>query len=441
MALKHVYFSGRDQVRFSWARHSFAFLPSGLPDNFDFARLEHMVVLKLDGKLGDTQVMTHFYANVQRHCPHLHLSVVCPEHLVPLYRDVLHFDMVLPSSRKPKAAEIKSICARLKDRAPAVDLVVSTEGRYRPRDFIFNYELQPRYVAGCDVRLQGKEINLFLFDPDSDRRHITQCFCDFMARGHLSYEPVSYVPLYTPEILGTVQKSLGLAADVIKEQSAQADAVVGAVEAAQPQQPSSAPVIVGINPCGAPQARRLTVPMVVSLIVALQRYWLEHHLQAQRELKILLMCPESLRDFQQAVQQQLQAARAALAQGAGISTDASTGAGADGEVKQGLSLVGIEPPQLIFLSSPCSVEEYAAHIACLAALVTVDTAAVHLACASHIPQLCFYLGDANSLEDKRWAPIGARAQVVRPRTERLDQMEPKNFVAVSMQFLQQVLPH
>ena len=433
MALKHVYFAGRDQVRFSWARHRFAFIPSGVPDDFDFARLEHMVVLKLDGKLGDTQAMTHFYANVQRHCPNLHLSVVCPDNLVPVYRDVLHFDTVLPSSRKPKAAEIKSICARLTSSAPPVDLVVSTEGCYRPRDFIFNYELKPRFVAGCDARLQGKEINLFLFDPDSDRRHITQCFCDFMARGHLAYEPVSYVPLYTPEILGAVQTSLGLAPNACMEQDADADAEAAA-PLLQKQQPRSAPLIVGINPCGAPQARRFSVPMVVSLIVAVQRYWLEHHLQAQHQLKILLMCPDSLRDFQQAVQQQLQGVIATAAAG----TEAGTGDDAAGMT--GLRLEGVEPPELMFLPSSCSVEEYAAHIACLAALVTVDTAAVHLACASHIPQLCFYLGDANSFEDKRWAPVGARAQVVRPQTERLDQMEQKTFVAMSMQFLQQVLP-
>lgn len=433
MALKHVYFAGRDQVRFSWARHRFAFIPSGVPDDFDFARLEHMVVLKLDGKLGDTQAMTHFYANVQRHCPNLHLSVVCPDNLVPVYRDVLHFDTVLPSSRKPKAAEIKSICARLTSSAPPVDLVVSTEGCYRPRDFIFNYELKPRFVAGCDARLQGKEINLFLFDPDSDRRHITQCFCDFMARGHLAYEPVSYVPLYTPEILGAVQTSLGLAPNTRMEQDADADAEAAA-PLLQKQQPRSAPLIVGINPCGAPQARRFSVPMVVSLIVAVQRYWLEHHLQAQHQLKILLMCPDSLRDFQQAVQQQLQGVIATAAAG----TEAGTGDDAAGMT--GLRLEGVEPPELMFLPSSCSVEEYAAHIACLAALVTVDTAAVHLACASHIPQLCFYLGDANSFEDKRWAPVGARAQVVRPQTERLDQMEQKTFVAMSMQFLQQVLP-
>ncbi len=431
MALKHVYFAGRDQVRFSWARHRFAFIPSGVPDDFDFARLEHMVVLKLDGKLGDTQAMTHFYANVQRHCPNLHLSVVCPDNLVPVYRDVLHFDTVLPSSRKPKAAEIKSICARLTSSAPPVDLVVSTEGCYRPRDFIFNYELKPRFVAGCDARLQGKEINLFLFDPDSDRRHITQCFCDFMARGHLAYEPVSYVPLYTPEILGAVQTSLGLAPNARMEQNADAEA---AAPLLQKQQPRSAPLIVGINPCGAPQARRFSVPMVVSLIVAVQRYWLEHHLQAQHQLKILLMCPDSLRDFQQAVQQQLQGVIATAAAG----TEAGTGDDAAGMT--GLRLEGVESPELMFLPSSCSVEEYAAHIACLAALVTVDTAAVHLACASHIPQLCFYLGDANSFEDKRWAPVGARAQVVRPQTERLDQMEQKTFVAMSMQFLQQVLP-
>ena len=436
MALKHVYFAGRDLVRFSWARHRFAFIPSGVPDDFDFARLEHMVVLKLDGKLGDTQAMTHFYANVQRHCPHLHLSVVCPDNLVPVYRDVLHFDTVLPSSRKPKAAEIKSICARLTSSAPLVDLVVSTEGCYRPRDFIFNYELKPRYVAGCDARLQDKEINLFLFDPDSDRRHITQCFCDFMARGHLAYEPVSYVPLYTSEVLGAVQRSLGLATSgrLESDAAASADAGAEAVAQLQPQLPSSAPLIVGINPCGAPQARRFSVPMVVSLIVAVQRYWLEHHLQAQQQLKILLMCPDSLRDFQLEVQKQLQGAIAS----SGAGTEAGTRA--DAEEMTGLRLEGVEPPELMCLPSSCSVEEYAAHIACLAALVTVDTAAVHLACACHIPQLCFYLGDANSFEDKRWAPVGARAQVVRPQTERLDQMEPKTFVAMGMQFLQQVLP-
>ena len=168
--------------------------------------------------------------------------------------------------------------------------------------------------------------------------------------------------------------------------------------------------------------------------MVVQRYWLEHHLQAQHQLKILLMCPDSLRDFQQAVQQQLQGVIATAAAG----TEAGTGDDAAGMT--GLRLEGVEPPELMFLPSSCSVEEYAAHIACLAALVTVDTAAVHLACASHIPQLCFYLGDANSFEDKRWAPVGARAQVVRPQTERLDQMEQKTFVAMSMQFLQQVLP-
>lgn len=412
---KDLFFALRDRVRFIWARNKFTFMPFGKVEDFDLKQMRHIVILKVDGKLGDTQVMTHFYQTLREQIPDLTLSVVCPPSLAPIYSDILGFDQVITSSKKPRKTEIEYICQKLTGPESAcqyVDLVVTTEPHFKPRDFIFNYNLRPRYVAGCEPLLKGHEINLFLFDPNSDQRHISTCFTDFMTQGKLDFKSVHYVPLYEPATLSEVKSKF------------------------------DCPVI-GINPCGAAANRYLTVSMVSTLIKRIAEQY------AGKRITVLLMCPQGQQSFVEQVKAQV--GDLALRGESAVKSDANTeavkqvAAEASTSVKaaKAAAAVAAAPKGHLELQTlpEVDVEGYAAYIGALSALITVDTAAVHLACASDVPQLCVYMGDGNTLNEKRWGPRSAVAEVLDSNTpDRLDTMDSEIFVSRSLSFLKRVLP-
>lgn len=337
MALKQKFFYYRDLIRFNWARSKFHYEPSGQPEDFAWSKIKHLVVLKVDGKLGDTEVMSHFYRNVLD-LPHKpKLTVVCPENLVPIYRDVLKVSAVYPISRKPKQLEIEAVCANIIAADGKVDLVLSTEPNYRPRDFIFNYCLKPDYIAGCDPRL--KEINLFLFHPQKYDQPIALAFAAFLQRGGVEPSPIAYVPFITPESSAHIRANLEL-----------------------PEHDR----YIGINPCGASERRRLTPPMVATITHMI--------LAAHPESRVLLLVARNEQEYLDAVLKQL----------------------SDEEQK----LVG---SRIQLLPEQCSVIDYCTYIDNLRGLITIDTEAVHLACASDVPQLSFYNDDP--INYGRWAPV------------------------------------
>lgn len=415
---KDLFFALRDRVRFIWARNKFTFMPFGKVEDFDLKQMRHIVILKVDGKLGDTQVMTHFYQTLREQIPDLTLSVVCTPSLAPIYADILGFDQVITSSKKPRKTEIEYICQKLTGPESAcqyVDLVVTTEPHFKPRDFIFNYNLRPRYVAGCEPLLKGHEINLFLFDPNSDQRHISTCFTDFMTQGKLDFKPVHYVPLYEPATLSEIKAKF------------------------------DCPVI-GINPCGAAANRYLTVGMVSTLIKRIAE------LYAGKRITVLLMCPLGQQSFVEQVKAQV--GDLALGKESAVESDVSLerveqvvaddSSSARAEAATAASAAAAAAPKghLELQTLPeVDVEGYAAYIGALSALITVDTAAVHLACASDVPQLCVYMGNGNTLNEGRWGPRSAVAEVLDSNTpERLDTMDSELFVSRSLSFLKRVLP-
>ena len=387
----------------------------GKVEDFDLKQMRHIVILKVDGKLGDTQVMTHFYQTLREQIPDLTLSVVCPPSLAPIYADILGFDQVITSSKKPRKTEIEYICQKLTGPESAcqyVDLVVTTEPHFKPRDFIFNYNLRPRYVAGCEPLLKGHEINLFLFDPNSDQRHISTCFTDFMTKGKLDFKPVHYVPLYEPATLSEVKAKF------------------------------DCPVI-GINPCGAAANRYLTVGMVSTLIKRIAEQY------ASKRITVLLMCPQGQQSFVEQVKAQV--GELALSRESAVKSDANIerteqvaaeASTSVNDAKVAAAIAAAPKGHLELQTLPeVDVEGYAAYIGALSALITVDTAAVHLACASDVPQLCVYMGNGNTLNEGRWGPRSAVAEVLDSNTpERLDTMDSELFVSRSLSFLKRVLP-
>ena len=324
-------------------------LPS---DDFAWTNMKHIVVLKVDGKLGDTEVMSHFYGELKK-LPHKPiLSVVCSENLASIYKDILGFNQVLTVSRKPKQPEIARICEEILAKqkeiglpGERVDLVISTEPNYRPRDFIFNYLLKPHYIAGCDVRLRS--ITLPLFHPEHFIYPIAVAFNAFLERGGVTPGPIIYQPLYSSKAAMQARAYLELQDD--SADSANADKGY-----------------IGINPCAATAHRCLTPALTAKLI--------QLCLSQTKPWSVLLMLPPGKAAYQEEVLRLL--------------------------TQEEQALVG---SRIKLMPQESNVQLYAALISCLSGLLTVDTAAVHLACACKVPQFCVY--HKSQVYEFQWAPF------------------------------------
>ena len=408
MGTKQLFFKLRDKTRFMWARSKFGYIPNGDVAKFDFNELEHVVILKLDGKLGDTQVMTHFYSQLRSLTNaagrKLFLSAVCPKNLKHIYKDILGFDCVIESSRKPKEKEIELICAQIIQAAvdagysDKIDLVLSTEPNYRPRDFIFNHCLKPKYVAGCDKRLsdnlvaraasqaalsggideqvarKATEISFLLYDVDAYDKRVSQAFCEFMQLGKLEPSLVSYKPLFTEEELEHAQNYLACDKDTI---------------------------LVGVNPSAASQSKLFT-PEVTAAI-------LSHIISSSDKTRALLLCHRGMSDYIDKVIASL------------------------GEYKD---LIGT---RIVLMPKESTACDLAALIHCSNAQIGVDTATVHLACSAKIRQLCFYNND--NTESRRWAPLdeGELATVIRFADANLNTIEPSLILKPAFKFIEELV--
>lgn len=408
MGTKQLFFKLRDKTRFMWARSKFGYIPNGDVAKFDFNELEHVVILKLDGKLGDTQVMTHFYSQLRSLTNDagrkLFLSAVCPKNLKHIYKDILGFDCVIESSRKPKEKEIELICSQIIQAAvdagysDKIDLVLSTEPNYRPRDFIFNHGLKPKYVAGCDKRLsdnlvaraasqaalsggideqvarKAAEISFLIYDVDTYDKRVSQAFCEFMQLGKLEPSLVSYKPLFTEEELEHAQNYLACDKDTI---------------------------LVGVNPSAASQSKLFT-PEVTAAI-------LSHIISSSDKTRALLLCHRGMSDYIDKVIASL------------------------GEYKD---LIGT---RIVLMPKESTACDLAALIHCSDVQIGVDTATVHLACSAKIRQLCFYNND--NTESRRWAPLdeGELATVIRFADANLNTIEPSLILKPAFKFIEELV--
>lgn len=424
MSLKRSLLSFKDKIRFIVAKTLYDYTPS---ENFEEHNIEHMrhvVILKTDGKLGDTEVMTHFYTALRKHVNKktgepLLLSVICSKNLEPIYRDILKFDQVLTCSRKPKEDEIKELSAKIKAfskeallksgnkaycdtpanesvnasekanesaystkestsnkaettsaclsraqdgvlDAPGYrshevcpDLVVTTETRFRKRDFLFNKYLNPRFVAGCDNRVSS--ISYLLYD-DSSEDPIYKSFMDFMSALRLHFDKPCYTKFYTKDEVTKVKSSL---------ETALSKACGSTTDLAHIN-------LIGVNPFASTKARSMSVDFTSELI----NFCIKDNEKAERKNFILLLSPPGSDDFNRMVIDKCS-----------------------------------NSSYVLFLEQGSTISEYAASFELLNVLITVDTAAVHLACASRCKIFAIYNG-LNLATDCRWQPLLDDATVI-----------------------------
>ncbi|MBO6257741.1 MAG: glycosyltransferase family 9 protein [Succinivibrio sp.] len=324
MHLSRFYKKPLNAMRFLLAKIKYDFSQNDtVVSSFAFSELDYLVLVKWDGKLGDTEVVSGFLKILKDKLPELNIIVICPKAVKSLYQDYCQIDQVIESPKRPDSKTIRKIITQI-GPIGSNGLLVSTEVFCRPRDLQLFYALKPRYIAGFDDRLHSVNINLIKRNPNS---HLVQYFSDLLTLGQLTDFDYSYVRFFAttqPEKLSTLF--------------------------------AGEKKYIGLVPYGAAKSKRLSNKVIMQIYDFLIRntdftivpFIMNKEVKARSEL-----------------------------------------------------LCRIDPRRTVFLPE-MTVEELAAATAKLSALISVDTANIHLATACHIPILGFY--NDNAPEVIRWSP-------------------------------------
>lgn len=324
MHLSRFYKKPLNAIRFLLAKNKYDFSQSSPAVNsFDFSKLDYLIIVKWDGKLGDTQVVSGFLKILKEKLPSLNVIVICPKAVKSLYQNYCKSSQVIESPKRPNTKTIKKIIADIGDLGQN-GLLVSTEVFCRPRDLQLFCAFKPKFIAGFDDRLKSININLIKRNPNS---HLVQYFNDLLNLGQLSDFDYSYVKFFKESHL---EKLSSLFADNSE--------------------------YIGLVPYGAAKSKRLSNDVIMQIYA---------HLIKNTEFKIVPF-----------IMNKEVNARSEL-------------------------LCRMNPHRTVFLPE-MNVEELAAATSKLRALISVDTANIHLATACNIPVLGFY--NDNPPEVIRWSP-------------------------------------
>lgn len=346
----------RDKVRYALNQRRFDYAATATAADFDLSKAKHLLICKMDGKLGDTEVISPLIRTLQTlKCPPV-LSVICPPEIAPLYAEVLGVEHTFAVKRKPGKAELDALFSGF-SALPPVDVMLSTEPNFRWRDFYVLQHFHPVFLAGFDERVKALNLNL---KAHCFGQHITAYFETFLKLGGLEISDPSYVRLTTEECLSAMR----------------------------PYVPEGT---IAIAPYGASVHRHLSTPVILGMV---------------RQVTELLHAPVAL---------MVRSEYAALID----------------EVK-----AACPDAQIVALPAKLSVMEVAAIIDLSAAMLSVDTANVHLACGSDIPLFAIYSGhDPEGIV--RWGPSPYKQDVVifHEGTKRIEDITPEVITEPLREFL------
>lgn len=204
---------------------------SGSADSFNFASLRHLVISKMDGKLGDCQVITAFICNLKQQFPKLRITVICPQNVAAIFTELLQVQVVQIPPRAEPAAVKQAVAAGDLLHYPC-DALLSTEPNFRGRDFCLHSLLQPKFLIGIET--MSGTVNLNLLQRNLGR-HISLWFEDLLTLGGAEIRQHEYLPLFSARLQQQAQELLG-------------------------------PGCIGIAPWGASRHRRLGDQCIVELI-------------------------------------------------------------------------------------------------------------------------------------------------------------------------------
>ena len=323
--LKKSWYKLRDNVRFSYNKWRYDFKACALLNDFSFNKIKHIVVSKMDGKLGDSQVITPFFTEINKYFPEIKFSVLCSANVAPIYKQCLNITNTIVLPKKPQKDDLIKAVDAINNYGKC-DLLVTTEPNFRARDFILEHLLKPTYTAGFEGRAACVNINLL---QRNYGKHISNYFKDLLILGGISNPDMSYLPLIT-------QESYVKLNSLLENKS-----------------------IYGLAPYGASKHRKLSDKTIIDT--------LDYCLSLNENNYVCVLTVKEDRAILEKI-----------------------------SPKYG--------QRLIVLPLDLNSLDLAFVISKLKVLISVDTANVHLACASKTPLFALYSGlDSDGI--KRWGPF------------------------------------
>ncbi len=232
MGLLKKYHQIRNEFNLRRYCRRYALTRLGPADSFAWASLQHLVISKMDGKLGDCQVITALVCNLKQQFPKLIITVICTQNVESIFKDLLQVNTVLIPQKADAAAVQQAVAASAQLQEHPCDALLSTEPNFRQRDFCLHFLLQPVFLIGIEEKSGMVNINLLQRNLG---RHISQWLEDLLLLGGAQVRQREYLPLFAAGQKEQAQQLLG--ADCI-----------------------------GIAPYGASRHRRLSDSCIVELL-------------------------------------------------------------------------------------------------------------------------------------------------------------------------------
>ncbi len=316
----------RNYIRFRINRWRYDFQNKVDGNKLNFRQINSIVISKIDGKLGDTEVISPFIAALKRSCPHLQITVLTSATLAPLYRDFMKVAViVLP--KRPTRKQLQQVSKQV----GKCDLFLTLEEYFRFQDFYLLYLLKPYFVAG--VCPEVKAINIRL---DYKNCHITEYFSALLSLGGIQDPCLEYLPFVSKEHLSKVKSFC------------------------QQHQ-------IMLCPWGASKHKHLSDETIVNVAKAIL---------GSTSLPLALMVPPDGAYLHQLLKDRVD-----------------------------------DPSRLVKIPKNLHLLDLPAICAQSCAVISVDTAYVHLACAAKIPLFAIYNGNNPRLQTM-WSPLPNKKDAV-----------------------------
>ena len=313
------------QIRFVFYRALYDFKNQELPADFSLKSVKSIVVSKMDGKLGDSVMLSPLFTELRKYRPDIKISVICTENIAVIFRNCLRIESCLTLPKKPAKKELDGIIGRILENGPC-DMLVSLEQYLRFKDFYLFRGLRPGYIAGRCSRVKSVNICLDRLLPPS---HLTKYIAFILEKLGVEHPDLHYKDLATSEALAK------------------------AAAYCRPDQ-------ITLAPWGASRARRLRDGVILEAV---------KFISANSHNSVCLLIPP------------------------------------EGNYLK--ALIRRELPEVSLIATPEKMDctELAAIIHLSRGVISVNTANLHLACASAVPLLGIYQGDKRfERENTVWRP-------------------------------------
>ncbi len=316
-----IFNSFRDRLRLFFYKRIYDFSNNNNPHDFKLSDTKCIVISKIDGKLGDTQVITSFINSIQTAFPSIKIVVLSSRNLETTYKNCLNIDDYIALTKRPSLHELDRTVKQIKN----ADLFITLESKFRLHDFYLLNRLRPKFIAGINSDVSCININLANRNPNS---HITRYFEDLLTLGGCRYITRSYVPLTTQDALTTAKSYCR------KEQ-------------------------IALAPWGASKHKHLSDETIIKIV---------QQIIDKTQSPIALLVPPEGNYLKKKLKNRF------------------------------------DNKFLIDIPDYIDVNELASIVSMSKAMISVDTATVHLACASKIPLFAIYNGNDQELITL-WSPL------------------------------------